>query len=79
MNACFECADDLKEICAERYGTLGMPPCASKPVELSPTAPNSASAEIAFLESLLLSLSTGSKNDPLLLIGNRLTQLRTLP
>jgi len=45
MDVCAGC--ELSDVCAEDYpGADNGPPCASQPVELSTTAPNSASDAI---------------------------------
>jgi len=46
----------MGDICGDRYGGSQKPPCASKPVELSTTAPNTGSPKLPTLEVCIANL-----------------------
>ena len=71
----------MGDICGDRYGGSQKPPCASKPVELSTTAPNSASDAMQRLCNLV---SAGVNNEAFCSAAHRVINdyraaQRTLP
>jgi len=49
----------MGDICGDRYGGSQKPPCASKPVELSTTAPNTVSPKLPDYGEVLSGVFSG--------------------